>query len=574
MFKTVVCRTMFVGVLGLLLGMKAHAQTLDGAKQVDAVFVDLDKKESPGCALLVAQSGKIVYQRGYGSANLDYDLPITPSSVFYIASDSKQFTAFSVALLLEQGRLSLDDSITKYIPELPSGVYGRVTIAHLIYHTGGVRDYWGLRELAGERPEDPLSQEEFLNLMKRQDALNFTPGEQFQYSNAGYALLAILVRRVSGKSLPEFADETIFKPLGMVHTSFGADHTAVLNSRATGYSARDNDFKIDSTTLEPLGDGGLRTTVGDLFLWDQNFYHNKLGKGSPALIKLIETPGALNNGKKLTYAFGLGWGEYKGLRFIGHSGSDAGYRSYMARFPDQNFSVICLCNSDAQKMAPWALGRKVADIFLAGQYKAEPAKQASQSPSQDGDKTKQEVAVRMNEQELARYAGTFQDKDDGTVWNLFIKAGNLIAGTEGITFPLEPVSSTHFRGVGAPMSVDIFFSAAEPSSSRTLEVRAGTQPPSTLVPVVLVNPTPTELLAYTGDYFSKEIDTSYKIQVVDGKLYIKREHSNSELLEPLTKDEFKKGRRKVKFGRNSSGDISDFRTDAEGVTKLRFERKR
>lgn len=574
--STVIRYLILAGAVCLTAAVAASGQSVartNRGKQVDSIFSDVDKKDSPGCALAVIQAGKIAYQRGYGMANLDYGIPISPESIFYIASDSKQFTAFSVALLVEDGKIALSDPVTKYIPELPSAVYGQITIEQLVHHTSGVRDYWGLQQLAG-RPDDPLTQDDFLNLMARQKELNSKPGEQHSYSNAGYALLAILVERVSGKNLPAFAEEKIFGPLGMKHTSFEADHTAPLKNLATGYVSRDGGDRKDTSLVEPLGDGGLRTTLGDLFLWDQNFYNNKLGNRSPDLIKLVQSPGTLNDGKSVSYAFGLAWGADRGLKFIGHSGSGFGFRSYMTRFPDQRFSVICLCNSDSPMMAPWSLGRKVADVYLAGQFKVEPPKQApSTPPAKTAAPADEEKPIHMSEEELARYAGTFQDKTDESVWRFSMKDGSLTAGTEGITFPLEPVSPTHFRGVGAPMSVDLFFSAAEPSPGRTVDVQAGSQPRYTLEPIALVTPIPSELLAYAGDYYSDEVDTTYQVYVADGKLYIRQEHGKPVALGPLVKDEFQKGRRKVKFGRNSSGEIADVRMDAEGVSSLRFVRK-
>src|ERR1051326_5016608 len=308
-------------------------------KQVDALFADFDRKGSPGCALAVIQDGRITYQRGYGMADLDYDTPISPASVFYIASDSKQFTAFSVALLVEQGKVSLDDPVTKYFPELPKAVYGGVTVGHLIHHTGGVRDYWPLIELAGDSVDDEGTDDDFIALMARQKALNFSPGEKYEYSNSGYVLLAILVKRVSGESLAEFASANIFKPLGMTHTFFRDDPSVIVKERATGYGYQQGGYREHITNFRLIGDGGLMTTVGDLFLWDQNFYHNRLGKGSPDLVRLVETVGTLNSGKKTNYAFGLAVTEYRGLRTITHNGSAFGYKAALERFPGQNFSL-------------------------------------------------------------------------------------------------------------------------------------------------------------------------------------------------------------------------------------------
>lgn len=561
-----------VAILHANVMTQVSVDSADRSRQIDAAFAAVDRRDSPGCALAAVQDGKIVYEHGYGMANLDYQIPITPTSIFYIASDSKQFTAFSVALLAEEGKLSLSDAIVKYIPELPHEVYGRVTVANLVYHSSGVRDYWGLRELSGQTPDAPFSQKDFLALMARQTELNFTPGEKFLYSNSGYALLAILVKRASGSNLPEFAEANIFSPLGMTHTSYGADHLTGLPGRATGYSFWDNVYRIDPASTEPLGDGGVRTTVEDLYLWDQNFYHNKLGGGTSSLIQLVETPGTLNSGEKLTYAFGLTWDEYKGLRFIGHAGSSFGYRADVMRFPEQKFSVICLCNTEAAQAAPWALDKKVVDLYLGNFLKPQPPT-STPLASRGAKAENKEAPIRMNVQELSRYTGGYEDKN-GTLWILSVKDGKLMAAVQGLTFGFEPLSTTHLRGVGAPIPVDLYFSSAEPSSSRKVELEAAGQPKVTLESLALVNPTASELAAYAGDYVSSEVDAESKVYVADNKLLLNRNHFAAEPLEPLTRDEFKQGQHKVRFQRDSAGRVSSFRLDSQGVSGVLFTREK
>jgi CubicO group peptidase (beta-lactamase class C family) len=542
-------------------------------KQVDALFADFDKKGSPGCALAIIQDGRITYQRGYGMADLDYDAPITPASVFYIASDSKQFTAFSVALLVEQGKVSLDDPVTKYFPELPKAVYGGVTVGHLIHHTGGVRDYWPLIELAGNSVDDELTDDDFIALMARQKALNFSPGERYEYSNSGYVLLAILVKRVSGESLAEFASANIFRPLGMSHTFFRDDPSVIVKERATGYDYQQGGYREHTTNSRLVGDGGLMTTVGDLFLWDQNFYHNRLGKGSPDLIKLVETVGTLNSGKKTNYAFGLAVTEYMGLRTITHNGSAFGYKADMTRFPEQNFSVVCLCNTDAPKMAPWAFRRQIADLYLADKFKTGPAEVKAAPPQAASNAGAKEAPIRLTEQELARYAGTFRDRTEGEVWKLSAEAGRLVASVEGITFHLEPLSRTHFRATGAPQPVELYFPADLSSPPKVVELQVGSQPRSRLEAFVVWTPTAAELAGYTGDYYSEELDATFHIYTDGGQLRVRRKHSDCAALLPGLKDNFEMGRAKLGFGRAASGRVSGFRLSDEGANNIQFVKK-
>ncbi len=258
--------------------------------QTDAIFAAWDRPDTPGCALGIVHHGELVYFRGYGRANLDYGLPITSQTVFDIASTSKQFTAACIALLMEQGHLALDDDVRRHLPELPE--FGHtITVAHLIHHTSGWRDYLTLMEFAGYRDEDYISVAEVMALLQKQQGLNFTPGAAYQYSNTGYFLLGQLVERLSGQSLDAFANKHILKPLGMSHSHFQDDQTRIVPNRATGYTPTDaGGYRLDVSTLDMVGDGGLMTCVDDLVLWDRNFYDNELGRGGPALIDLMTTP--------------------------------------------------------------------------------------------------------------------------------------------------------------------------------------------------------------------------------------------------------------------------------------------
>ena len=295
--------------------------------KVDEIFSTWDRIDSPGCALGVINNGKLIYTRGYGSANLEYGLPITSKSVFRIGSTSKQFTAMCIALLEEEEKLSLDDNIRRYIPEMP--VYeSAITIRHLLHHTSGIRDYLTLWSIAGSRDDDFFVDDEVLAMLSRQKELNFAPGDEYLYSNSGYFLLSQIVKRITGKSMREYAEKNIFEPLGMTHTHFHDDHTRIVPKRASGYeSTGKNMFRISMTTLDMIGDGGIFTTIEDLLLWDRNFYENKLGKGGPELIEKMQTTGCLNDGTHLDYALGLVVKEHRGLKKVSHGGAFVGYRA-------------------------------------------------------------------------------------------------------------------------------------------------------------------------------------------------------------------------------------------------------
>jgi CubicO group peptidase (beta-lactamase class C family) len=328
--------------------------------RVDELFAPWNKPDSPGCALGIVRDGRIIYSRGYGMADLEHDVPITPASVFYVGSLSKQFTAMAVALLVQQGTLGLDDDIHKYLPELPS--YEKaITIRHLIHHTSGLPEYMPLLAQAGWRPDAPFGNQDVLEIVSREHQLRFQPGEQFAYSNTGYTLLALIVERAAHVHLDEFANARLFSPLKMNDTHFHSDATRIVKRRAYAYEPiLGGGLRLGPPVPTRIGAGGIFTSIEDLARWDQNFYDASVG--GKALIKQITTPGTLDSGRSLEYAFGLEVRTYKGLRVVEHGGDLAGYHAYLARFPDQRLSVILLCNLSNINQVP--LAHAVADIYL------------------------------------------------------------------------------------------------------------------------------------------------------------------------------------------------------------------
>src|SRR5271170_4169171 len=338
---------------------------------VDEVFADFTKAGSPGCAVAVFRNGRIIYARGYGLANIEEDVPIMPQSVFDIGSTSKQFTAASILLLEKQNKLSINDDVRKYLPELPD--YGKkITILQLLNHTSGLRDYLTLMELAGIHIDSVTTDEDALALITRQKALNFAPGSEWLYSNSGFFLMSVIVKRVSGKTLREFAAENIFTPLGMTHTQYRDNHTSLVPDRALAYDPNEkkDGYTLDVSYFEQTGDGAVHTSVEDLLRWDENFYTGQVG-GKIFLAELQEH-GKLNDGKVLDYAKGLVVEDYRGLHTVSHGGSWGGYRAQLLRFPDQHFSVACLCNvGDAN---PSRRATEVADVYLGSLMKTKDAK--------------------------------------------------------------------------------------------------------------------------------------------------------------------------------------------------------
>jgi len=395
----------------------AHSALTDS---VDAMFEQWDREGSPGFALGVFKDGRIIYARGYGMANLEYDIPITPQTVFRIGSLSKQFTAMCVALLAEQGELSLDDDIRKFFPEMPE-YETPITVRHLIHHTSGIRDYITLQGLLvrGEY----YNSEDALKVLLRQKGLNFTPGERYSYANSGYFLLAALVERASGMKTSEYARRHIFEPLGMDDTHFHDDLNVIVMNRASGYRpTEEGGYRIDMTQLDIIGDGSVYTTIEDFFKWDQNFYHNELGNGTQDLIDVVLTRGVLNSGEEITYAFGLNVDTDRGLRRISHTGSWVGFNTIGIRYPDQRFSVVIFSNGS---MGPGRFARRIVDLYLVGQF-TEPAppeqeRRPRQRPEQEGPEP-----VTLSSAQLQEYAGFYYSDELDAYAILEVEGGALV----------------------------------------------------------------------------------------------------------------------------------------------------
>jgi CubicO group peptidase (beta-lactamase class C family) len=409
-------------------------------QRIDAVFARYNRADAPGCAVGVYQNGAITYAMGYGSANLEHGIPITANTPFISGSVAKQFTAAAIALLVEQGRLSLDDDVRKYIPELPN--YGpTVTIDHLVHHTSGLRDFWALVGVSGMRYDDGYTSGDVIRLAARQKQLNFPPGSEYAYSNTGYIALGVIVQRVTGKSLREFTTEQIFKPLGMNSTHFHDDHTMLVPGRAAAYSPLSGGgWRIDIWNNDMVGQGGMVTTVSDLQKWDENFYTGKVG--GPGFLKRQLQQGKLTNGEVLSYAFGLTVGEYRGLPLVEHSGSSGGYRTIISRFPAQHTSVVALCN--ASNIDPTAVGHGVADVVLESKF-TKPAP-ATRAGGGNGDALAPVSAASIN---LKPYTGRFYSQEVDATYELTAEAGVLVVKRpRGEIEKLQMVDARTFRGGG------------------------------------------------------------------------------------------------------------------------------
>jgi CubicO group peptidase (beta-lactamase class C family) len=416
-------RTLLILVLATPILAQQTPTPSDQSRKVDEMFRQWDSPTSAGAAVLIVDAGRVVLAKGYGMANLEYGMPIRANTVFDIASVSKQFAAMAVALLEADKRLSLDDDVRRYVAEVPD--FGKtITLRHLIHHTSGIRDWPGTLSIAGWSYQDVISFPQILRMAYHQRDLNFAPGAEYTYSNTGYNLLAEVVGRVSGKSFRAFCDERIFRPLGMTHTHFHDDHTEVVANGADSYRPGPNrKYYRAVSNLTALGSSSLFTTVHDLAKWIDNFHSPKPLVGGSAVIARLHERGRLNSGTPIAYAFGQSIGEYRGLRTVSHTGSWAGYRSVLQRFPDQRFAVAILAN--AADMNPTAIANQISELYLASRFGAAPVA----PPAAPGGRgaTVGTAWRRPTAADLQAYVGEYRSAELMTSYAVVVNGDALIA---------------------------------------------------------------------------------------------------------------------------------------------------
>ena len=406
--------------------------------KVDQLFAEWNRSDTPGAALAVTRDGEIIYKQGYGTANLEYDIPITTGTIFDIASVSKQFAGFAIATLSHEGKFSLDDDIRMYLPDVPD--FGnRITIRHLLHHISGLRDWVQSLVIAGDMMDDVISFKHILKMARHQKTLNFEPGTEFLYSNTGYNLLAEIVEKVTGDSFREWTDTHIFKPLAMTNTHFHDDHEMILKHRAYSYQTVENDwFKHAVNNTTALGSSSLYSTVEDLAKWILNFDDARIG--GQIVIEQMHQRGVLNNGEQIDYAFGLNIGEYRTLKTVGHSGSWRGFRSHLIRFPDQKFGVVILCNLDT--FNPLSLTEKVADLYLA-EVLAPVEASASEKAAEPAEDVKSEP---LAPEQLTEFEGDYYTEELDTTYTIGVRGDRLVAQHRRHDDILLTYADGHFLG--------------------------------------------------------------------------------------------------------------------------------
>ncbi|MEQ7776315.1 serine hydrolase domain-containing protein [Xanthomonas hortorum] len=512
----------------------AQAEQVDSVRsnhhdQVDAILSRWKAGETPGCAIGISVNDVLDYAKGFGSADLSSDAPITPATVFHVASISKQFTAFSIGVLEERGKLSYDDSIRRYMPELPSYA-DSITISDLIHHTNGLREQGQLLNLAGWRDSDVYTESDVIWALTRQQGLNFKPGTEVVYTNAAYTLLGIVVQRVSGKTLRQFAQDEIFIPLGMRDTRFSERYTEVVANKALSYVPNERAaWDFAPLTITHYGSTGLLTTVGDLLKWEQNLIDGRVG-GQTLIAKMKES-GELRDGTRINYGSGLRLDKYRSLNLISHDGADVGFRSDALLFPDQRLAIVALCNGATTN--PASITRSIADIYL------DPLNlPANLAPS-----------VRMTPEAQSVLAGTYWSPQTDELIRIDWRDNALRPAAGSV---LVPIGSDVFRPSDQPHEWTFHRPSGRVGDFR-LVVRDFW--PTTREFVKLTEPMPaqSDLEALTGTYQSEETDMTYTVAFVDGRLRVSWPRGYDLPLDPVGGNRFSSSRGTITFIRDSSG---------------------
>jgi CubicO group peptidase (beta-lactamase class C family) len=536
--------------------------------EVDAIFERYNQPGSPGCALAVLKDGVITYKQGYGLADLEHKIPILPSTVFNIGSTAKQFTAFAIALLENEGKLSFDDDLRKHLPEMHD--YGSViTLRHLLHHTSGLRgSFPELLALAEWRDADVTTTDDVYRLLLAQRELNYPPGDEYLYVNSNYVLLALICERVSGKSFATFCQERIFEPLGMTRSSIHDSLLRLIPGRASGYYEDDGNWLHAPLNDTVVGPTNVYSTVEDMARWDENFYSGKVGGLN--VIKHMQQPGSLNDGTELDYALGLMVGpghSYRGWEVVEHGGSQGGYSSWMVRFPELHLSVVVLFNHFIWDMQGYAF--KVADLFLEEKTALE------QSAKKEDVQEKAPAPVELRAEELKGKVGSYYNDERVAVRKVTLEGKRLQYDGHNLI----------------PLSENLFFFEIEPQTrvEFTLAEDGTAEAMKTITPsgdygydrVDATSPSSAELAQYAGRYYSPELDITWRLETADDHLVAKRRKYVDSKLTPLFVDAFSDDwlpimgyptTYTVVFERDGQGDVHGLRVSGTRVRKLKFNK--
>lgn len=542
----------------VLCSLNVQGQPRFTEAQADRIFSQWNKPEVPGISVAVVSNGKIIFKKGYGRSNLEYNIPSSSSTVYQVASVAKQITAFSILLLEKQGKLSLNDNISKYLPEMPPYA-GSITLKHLIYHTSGLRDYWELLSAAGWRYDDVITREQVYDLVCRQKGLTSRPGYEEIYTNTGYMLLAEIVSRVSGMPFAEFARENIFKPLKMTHTFILDDNESIVKNATLSYHLSGENYKKNLLNNNVTGSTNLYTTVEDMSIWAINM--EKPVVGSQEMMRRMKTRGTLESGDSTNYAMGLDTGPYRGLMLIGHRGAEGGFRSFFGMFPSQKLTLIVFSNN--AEADPTSLALKIADLLLKDKFPPE-SKAGQEKPV-----VEYPGEYKGNESVLALYAGQYELRP-GFIISITSEEGGLCA--EAHELPKSHLIRTSEREFSLPaMGAKLTFEGDEATSINRLNVNLNGQ--QMVAPrVKAFDPVSVSAVEFTGDFYSSELNTIYSFSAKGNTLVVKNTRMNDFEMLPTGTDQFSVDKRRVDFMRGPDGKINGFMFSSGRIKGVVFKK--
>lgn len=526
--------------------------------KIDSLFTEYSN--SPGLAVGVYSKGEILFKKGYGIANLDYDIKITPETVFDIGSVSKQFTAACIVLLENEGKLSLDDDIRKYVPEISEFDEEKITIRNLLHHTSGLRDYLDLMYLSGISYDDTFTEETGLDILARQNELNFIPGSEFFYSNSGYLTLAIIIRRVSGESIGSFAQKNIFTPLEMKNTFIYEDGAKVVKNRAIGYSKEGHEYKREHHfDFVVGGDGQVYTTVEDFFKWSENFKDNNLGNDS--FLNKMLTKGILSNGESIDYALGLFHGSYKNHKTIAHGGAWGGFRANYLQFPEEDLAIAIMSNLGNVNAGQKA--KQIADLILQDKFDKKVEESEKESPKIEIPKTIFSLTQLVGDYEIQPgVIASFTIKNDSL---------NLSQNWNKSTYNIIKISGNTFQ-ISGNEDLSFLFSNLKDGFTQTLTVLQGARE-KIAARKKEVDTSGISLNDYTGSFFSKELDVTYIFEIENEVLKVSIEEKQRNMDCTINEiDQFTIEFGLIRFQR-TDGQISGFELDSRRVKNLKFNKK-